>query len=132
MHSNSISIRYKVIEPFSSNSPAVISAKSGPSDHCLKETHDFPPKLPSHWGNGEFQMEKFCQNPTKPVCTAARELEMLRSTAHRVAHKKLRLYAYKGQLLQALKSTVVPFHIVSESFFCTWVSDLVSMNQATR
>ena len=44
------------------------------------------------------------RSPMKSIRTAARQLELPRSTVHKVLHKNLRLYAYKVQMLQALQS----------------------------
>lgn len=52
----------------------------------------------------------FARSPTTSVRTAARELGMPQSTVHKVWHKRLRHYAYKVQLLQALKPTDKPQH----------------------
>ena len=44
----------------------------------------------------------------KSIRTAARQLELPRSTVHKVLHKNLRLYAYKMQMLQALQPNDIP------------------------
>ena len=44
----------------------------------------------------------------KSIRTAARQLELPRSTVHKVLHKNLRLYAYKVQMLQALQPNDMP------------------------
>ena len=44
----------------------------------------------------------------KSILTAARQLELPRSTVHKVLHKNLRLYAYKVQMLQALQPNDMP------------------------
>ena len=46
--------------------------------------------------------QAFQRSPMKSIRTAARQLELPRSTVHKVLHKNLRLYAYKVQMLQAL------------------------------
>ncbi|KAJ8865816.1 hypothetical protein PR048_033338 [Dryococelus australis] len=43
----------------------------------------------------------YVRSPGKSVRTAARQLQLPRSTVHKVLHKQLRLYAYKLQLVQA-------------------------------
>lgn len=50
----------------------------------------------------------FDRSPRKSVRTAARQLQLPRSTVHKVLHKNLRLYAYKVQLLQALEPNDKP------------------------
>ena len=47
--------------------------------------------------------QSFSRSPRKSIRTAFVELQVPKSTIHKVLHKKLRLYAYKIQLLQALK-----------------------------
>lgn len=47
--------------------------------------------------------ESFLHSPRKSLRSAARELDMPVSTVHKVLRKKLRLYAYKVQLVQALE-----------------------------
>ena len=44
----------------------------------------------------------------KSIRTAARQLELLRSTVHKVLHKNLRLYTYNVQMLQALQPNDMP------------------------
>ena len=44
----------------------------------------------------------------KSIRTAARQLELPRSTVHKVLHNNLRLYAYKVQMLQALQPNDMP------------------------
>lgn len=44
----------------------------------------------------------FTRSPTKSIRRASMQLQIPRSTVHKVLHKNLRLYAYKVQLLQAL------------------------------
>ena len=46
--------------------------------------------------------QAFSRSPIKCIRTAARELELPPTTVHKVQHKKLRLYAYKVQMLQRL------------------------------
>jgi hypothetical protein len=48
-------------------------------------------------------MEAFQRNPTKSIRRASLELNIPRSTVHKVLHKRLRLYAYKVQIVQALE-----------------------------
>ena len=50
--------------------------------------------------------EAFVHSPTKSIRTAARQLQLPRSTVHKVLHKNLRLYAYKVQLLQQLSQMI--------------------------
>ena len=53
--------------------------------------------------NIERVRQAFQRSPLKSIRTAARQLELPRSTVHKVLHKNLRLYAYKVQMLQALQ-----------------------------
>ena len=53
--------------------------------------------------NIERVRQAFQRSLMKSIRTAARQLELPRSTAHEVLHKNLRLYAYKVQMLQALQ-----------------------------
>ena len=46
--------------------------------------------------------QAFQRFPMKSIRTAARQLELPRSTVYKVLHNNLRLYAYKVQMLQAL------------------------------
>ena len=45
----------------------------------------------------------FIRSPRKSIRRASRELQMPRATVHKVLRKRLRLYAYKVQILQELK-----------------------------
>ena len=45
----------------------------------------------------------YTRSPRKSICGASTQLQIPRSTIHKVLHRNLRLYAYKAQLLQALK-----------------------------
>ncbi|MCQ7131119.1 DUF4817 domain-containing protein [Salmonella enterica] len=54
-------------------------------------------------GDVERVRDAFVRSPGKSIRTAARQLELPRSTVHKVLHRNLRLYAYKVQLLQALQ-----------------------------
>ena len=47
--------------------------------------------------------ETFLRSPRKSIRRASQELAIPKSTVHRVVRKRLKLYAYKLQLLQALK-----------------------------
>ena len=47
--------------------------------------------------------QTFSHSPTKSIHTASVQLQVPRSTIHKVLHKNLRLYVYKIQLLQELK-----------------------------
>ena len=44
----------------------------------------------------------------KSIRAAARQLELPRSTVHKVLHKNLKLYTYKVQMLQALQPNDMP------------------------
>ena len=58
--------------------------------------------------NIERLRQPFQRSPMKSIRTAARQLELPRSTVHKVLHKNLRLYAYKVQMLQALQPNDMP------------------------
>ena len=58
--------------------------------------------------NIERVRQAFQRSPMNSIRTAARKLELLRSTVHKVLHKNLRLYAYKMQMLQALQPNDMP------------------------
>ena len=58
--------------------------------------------------NIERVRQAFQRFPMKFIRTAARKLELPRSTVHKVLHKNLRLYAYKMQMLQALQPNDMP------------------------
>ena len=58
--------------------------------------------------NIERLRQAFQRFSMKFIRTAARQLELPRSTVHKVLHKNLRLYAYKVQKLQALQSNDMP------------------------
>ena len=58
--------------------------------------------------NIERVRQAFQRFPMKFILTAARQLELLRSTVHKALHKNLRLYAYKVQMLQALQPNDMP------------------------
>ena len=45
----------------------------------------------------------FHRSPRKSIRVASNELDIPRSTVHKVLHKRLRLHAYKLQIVQALK-----------------------------
>ena len=45
----------------------------------------------------------FHRSPRKSIRVASNELAIPRSTVHKVLHKRLRLHAYKLQIVQALK-----------------------------
>ena len=47
--------------------------------------------------------QAFSGSPMKPIRTAARQLELPPTTVHKVLHKRLRLHAYKVQMLQRLQ-----------------------------
>ena len=46
----------------------------------------------------------YTRSPRKSIRGASTQFQIPRSTIHKVLHRNLRLYAYKVQLLQALKS----------------------------
>ena len=58
--------------------------------------------------NIERLRQAFQRSPMKSIRTAARQLELPRSTVHKVLHKNLRLYTYKVQMLQALQPNDMP------------------------
>ena len=45
----------------------------------------------------------YTRTPRKSICRASTQLQIPRSTIHKVLHRNVRLYAYNVQLLQALK-----------------------------
>ena len=58
--------------------------------------------------NVERVRQAFSRSPIKSIRTAARVLEIPHTTVHKVLHKRLRLYAYKVQMLQRLKPNDKP------------------------
>ena len=58
--------------------------------------------------NVERVRQAFSRSPVKSIRTAARELELPPTTVHKVLHKRLRLYAYKEQMLQRLQPNDKP------------------------
>ena len=52
--------------------------------------------------------DAFQHSPRKSVCCASNELQMPRSTVHKVLHKRLHLHAYKLQVVQELKPNDKP------------------------
>ena len=52
--------------------------------------------------NVERVRQSFLRSPQKSVRTAARELQMSRSTVHDVVRKRLKMYPYKLQIVQAI------------------------------
>ena len=48
------------------------------------------------------------RSPSKSICTAVRELELPLTTVHKVLHIRLRLYAYKVQMLPRLQPNDKP------------------------
>ena len=58
--------------------------------------------------NIERVRQAFQRPPIKSIHTAARQLELPRSTVHKVLQNYLRLYAYKVQILQALQPNDMP------------------------
>ena len=57
--------------------------------------------------NIERVRQAFQHSPMKSIRTAARQLELPRSTVHKVLHKNLRLYAYKVQMLKAFQPSIL-------------------------
>ena len=57
--------------------------------------------------NIERVRQAFQRSPMKSIRTAARQLELPRSTVHKVLHKNLRLYAYKVQMLKAFQPSIL-------------------------
>ena len=49
--------------------------------------------------NIERVRQVFQRSPTKSIRAAAKQLDLPRATVHKVLHKKLRLFAYKVQML---------------------------------
>ena len=58
--------------------------------------------------NIERVRQAFQRSPMKSIRTAARQLELPRSTVLKVLLKNLRLYAYKVQMLQTLQPNDMP------------------------
>ena len=58
--------------------------------------------------NIERVRQAFSRFPIKSIRIAARELELPPTTVHKVLHKRLRLYAYKMQMLQRLQPNDKP------------------------
>ena len=58
--------------------------------------------------NIECVRQAFSCSPIRSICTAARELELPSTTVHKIRHKRLRLYAYKVQMLQRLQPNDKP------------------------
>ena len=58
--------------------------------------------------NIERVRQAFNRSPMKSIRTAARKLELPPTTVLKVLHKKLRLYAYKVQMLQRLQPSDKP------------------------
>ena len=58
--------------------------------------------------NIERVRQGFQRSPMKSIRTAARELELPPTTVQKVLHKRLRLYAYKVQMLQRLQPNDKP------------------------
>ena len=52
----------------------------------------------------ESVREAYTRSPRKSIRGISTQLRIQRSTIHKVLHKNLRIYAYKVQLLQALKA----------------------------
>ena len=58
--------------------------------------------------NIERVRQAFQRSPMNSIRTAGEQLEIPRSTMHKVLHKNLRLYAYKVQMLKALQPNDMP------------------------
>ena len=58
--------------------------------------------------NIEHVRQTFSRSPIKSIRTAAREFKLPPTTVHKVLHKRLRLYAYKVQMLQRLQPNDKP------------------------
>ena len=58
--------------------------------------------------NIESVRQAFSCSPMKSIRTAARQLEIPPTTVHKVLHKRLRLYAYKVQMLPRLQPNDQP------------------------
>lgn len=65
----------------------------------------------------------FERSPQKSVRQAARELRMKRSTVHKVLHQRLRLYAYKVQVVQEIKPDDRPKR---EEFACVMLDRIAA------
>lgn len=78
----------------------------------LLETGSVVEKLPRGKKVREAQVDRiqqaFQRSPTKSVRRASRELGIPKSTVHDVLHKRLRLHAYKIQLVQKLQPNDLP------------------------
>ena len=59
----------------------------------------------------------FHRSPRKSIRVAANELAIPRSTVHKVLHKRLRLHAYKLQIVQAIKPDDHPRRAAFKKFF---------------
>jgi hypothetical protein len=69
------------------------------SGSCKKRTSD---------ETVEHVMEFFQRSPTKSILRASFELSIPRLTVHKVLHKRLRLFAYEVQIVQALEPNYRP------------------------
>jgi hypothetical protein len=69
-------------------------------------------------------MEAFQRSPTKSIRRASLELKIPRSTVYKVLHKRLRLYTYKVQIVQALEPNNRP----QRQQFAIEVLDRVNQN----
>ena len=58
--------------------------------------------------NIERVRQAFQRSPMKSIRTAATQLDLSRTTVHKVLHKNLRLFAHKVQMLQALQPNDMP------------------------
>ena len=58
--------------------------------------------------NIECVRQAFSRSPIKSIRTAARKLELPPTTVHKFLHKRLRMYAYKVQMLQRLQPNDKP------------------------
>jgi hypothetical protein len=69
-------------------------------------------------------MDAFQRSPTKSIRRASLELNIPRPTVHKVLHKRLRLFAYKVQIVQALEPNDRP----QRQQFATEMLDRIDQN----
>jgi hypothetical protein len=67
----------------------------------------------------------FTHSPWKSTRRASRELQMPRTTLQRVLHKRLRLYAYKVQIVQEIKPADKP----QRQNFAIYILERIKQNQ---
>ena len=68
----------------------------------------------------------FHRSPRKSVRVASNELAIPRSTVHKVLHKRLRLHAYKLQIVQALKPDDRPRR-AAKKFFSALIMTMATL-----